>query len=175
MVALRMADKAKSLSGNGSTGLRHSPKRFGCGHRRIDSIPQFFAGFKVRHILAGNLDLLARLRIAPCPGSAIIQRETAKAADFDALTGLQRLANRLNKFFDRHLGVLSGQLRETGRQCFDKFGTGHTWDCKGDKYTLSAVLPGESELSTISPFQVFIDIQHATQTRTTALDSNPER
>ena len=175
MVALRMADKAKSISGDGRTGLRHFPQWFGHSHRRIDSIPQFFAGFKVRGVFSGNSDLLARFGITSCPGSPIIQRETAKAADFDALAGLQRLADRLNKLSDRHLGVLSGQLRETGRQCFDKFGTGHTWDCKGDKYTLSAVLPGESELSAISPFQVFIDIQHATQTRTTALDSNPER
>src|SRR5581483_301746 len=80
--------------------------------RAVDTLAQFLARLEMRDVLGGNLYFLARLRIASHARRAIVQAETAKTADFNALTLGQALRHGVQNHLDRQLGVARHELRK---------------------------------------------------------------
>src|SRR5580765_6617208 len=94
-------------AGSGST----SGRLFGAtGRELVDAFAQFLARLAMRHVLARQGDGRSGLRIAPHARWAIVQRETAEAADFDALAVRQRVAHLLHHAFDGEFHVIERQV-----------------------------------------------------------------
>src|ERR1017187_2283009 len=92
---------------------------------RVHALTQFLAGLEVRNELLRHLDPVARFRIPARTRRAIIQPESAEAANFDALALDQTQGHGIEYGLDRELGVLGNQLRIASRQPADQFGLGH--------------------------------------------------
>src|SRR5690554_1982891 len=97
--AARTPDKADAPGRLGDAGPR---ERGLLGVRRflIHPIPQLLARLEVRHELAVQVDGLAGLGIAADARFAVVQRETAEAADLDPLAGGEGLRHLLQHALD---------------------------------------------------------------------------
>src|SRR5256885_4214328 len=63
--------------------------------------------------------------IAAHAGRAMVDRETAKAADFDAMASHQGIADGVKNRLDGLLGIALAQLAKAGGEFFDEIGSGH--------------------------------------------------
>src|SRR5690606_14627725 len=94
----------RMLQGGSATPAR---ERGLLGVRRflIHPVPQLLARLEVRHELAVQVDGLAGLGIAADARFAVVQRETAEAADLDPLAGGEGLRHLLQHALDGQLDV----------------------------------------------------------------------
>src|ERR1043165_6660429 len=79
----------------------------------------------MRHVLAGQRDGLAGLRVTALARRTEVQREAAEAADLDATALRQRVAHDLEDLLDRQLDVLGGQVLLLRCNELDEFRFGH--------------------------------------------------
>src|SRR6266480_1141080 len=130
-----MKASASSSGGSSNTWLTISgPPRRGCASRSVADRPvgavvhplaQVLAGLEVRDVLARERDRLAGLGVAPLARRPEVQRETAEAADFDALPLRERIAHDLQNLLQRELDVLRRQMLLLGGNDLDEFRLGH--------------------------------------------------
>src|SRR5262249_37362852 len=86
---------------------------------------QILARLEVRHVLAGQRDGFACLRVAALARRTEVQREAAEAADLDASALGERVAHDLEDLFDGQLDVLGGQVLLLRCNELDEFRFGH--------------------------------------------------
>src|SRR6185437_6181200 len=84
----------------------------------VHPLPQFLARLEMRDVLAGQRHGRAGLRIAARARRTVMQRETAEAADLDAVAGRQRATHLLDDVAHREFDIGERQmllaLRERG-------------------------------------------------------------
>src|SRR5262245_26343580 len=79
----------------------------------------------MRHVLPGQRDRFAGLRIASLARRAEVQREAAEPADFDATTLRECVAHDLENLLHRQLDVFGGKMLLLGCNELDEFRFGH--------------------------------------------------
>jgi hypothetical protein len=79
--------------------------------RVIDAFPQFLAYFEVRQVFGRNLDRVSGFWIPALSGRPIVQGETPKSPDFDAITAYQGTGDRIQDQGYRDFRILWGELR----------------------------------------------------------------
>ena len=95
------------------------------GGASIDGFAQGFSGLEMGYAFFRNLNAFARSGVAPYAGWAAVDREAAKAANFDAVAFDQRVTHRIEHRLDGQFGVAVGQLRKAGSEFFNQIGAGH--------------------------------------------------
>src|ERR1700712_5841003 len=98
-----------------------------CWQLAIHGFPQGLARLEVGHQLFRDGDLLARARVAAHARRAPADRETAEAADLDAVPARERVGHRIENGLDRELGVTHGDMRETLSELSNKIRSSHAW------------------------------------------------
>src|SRR5476649_98092 len=93
-----------------------------CALLRIHALTQLLAGLEVRNELLRHLDLFARLGVSAHARRAVVEPETAEAADLDALALDEAVGHGIKNSLDRELGILRNQMRIAPRQPGDQFG-----------------------------------------------------
>src|SRR5690606_20762384 len=94
-------------------------------HGVADAFAQLLAGLEMRNMLAGKGNGIAGLRIATDAWRTIVQRETAKTADLDAIAVRQSAAHLLKHGLDGKIDVFRLEMRLAQSQRLDEFGFGH--------------------------------------------------
>ena len=90
-------------------------------YRIIYALPQLLSGLEVWRVLCRNLYGLTGFRVPPDAGWTVVQTETTKTTNFDAIAFLEALGDRLEKHRNNGLGVFRGKLRELLGQPRNKF------------------------------------------------------
>src|SRR5208282_1017033 len=111
------AHSRKPSAGSSAASRRLTPRFFGA----INFDSEFLARAEERNLLGIDADQLPGLRIAALPRAALLDRETAEAADFDPFAAGQRVEHRV----DDGLGLAMGKLVPARQQFFDDFPLGH--------------------------------------------------
>src|SRR5574337_776471 len=91
----------------------------------VDALAQFLAGLEVRHVLARKCDRGTGLGVATHARRTEMQRETAEAANLDALAAGQRQAHLLHHVLDRQFHVVERQMVLAHGQGFNQLGLRH--------------------------------------------------
>src|ERR1700741_1341439 len=91
----------------------------------VDGLSQGLARLEVGHQLFRDGDLLAGARVAAHARRAPADRETAEAADLDAVPARERVGHRIEHGLDRELGVTHGDLRKPLSELSDEVGPCH--------------------------------------------------
>lgn len=112
----------------------------------VGSIAQLLARLEMRNVLARQIDFLAGFRVASRPRGAVMQAETAKTANFNALTVGERAAHHFNQTFYRQLDILVGQMSLIFRQVVDQVRFGHRWHKFCFFHYRYSVKPGDGEI-----------------------------
>src|SRR5690554_1155066 len=93
--------------------------------RTVEPLANFLASLELRHIFLAHIHLLAGTRIAPDAGWPVLHREGAKAAQFDAITARQSIADLIEDRIDDVLDIALEQMRIFRRKLLDKFRLDH--------------------------------------------------
>src|SRR5919204_688494 len=91
---------------------------------RVYEVFEFLAGLEEGNFLSGNVHAVTGFGIATHAGFALPRAKAAKAANFDLVTGAQRLHDAVKDGLHDHLAVLAGELDEPGN-FFDQVSFGH--------------------------------------------------
>jgi len=91
----------------------------------IDALAEIFSRFEMRHVFSGKPNGFAGFWIPADSRRPIVQRETAKSANFYALTGSQGSRHLLEEGFHCQFNVLGGQLILPGSDNLDELGLRH--------------------------------------------------
>src|SRR6202521_1476709 len=108
----------------------------------VHPLAQILAGLEVRDVLTRERDRLAGLGVAPLAGRTEVQRETAEAADLDALPLRERIAHDLQNLLQRELDILRRQMLLLGGNDLDEFRFGHALSALRNRCAPSAGLRG---------------------------------
>ena len=95
------------------------------GSALIHCFAQRFAGLEVGHVLFWNRHTFAVAWIASNARGPVVDRETAKAPNFDSVPVHQCIVDGVKNRPDGKFGITLGKLPELGRQFFDQVGARH--------------------------------------------------